>query len=90
MKVVTFAAHKPGTKPRHVIDVRKDESEVVHSLCFVQGASDKARNEAFSHEWTAYQASIFEPNKTCCSSGGKYSMRSGTKSDFRISLLDGI
>jgi hypothetical protein len=84
-KLITFAPTKSQkTKNRSINRLYQDESEVTRALCFLQRAGEALRNEAFTHEWTCYPSSLFEPNSVA---DEQYIMRTGTKSDFLLPLL---
>ena len=84
-KMITFAPKKTkSTTKQKLSKIYRDESDVTRALCFVQGAGEGTQHEAFSHEWTCYPSSIFEPSST---SEQDYVMRTGSKRDFLLPLL---
>lgn len=88
-KLVTFATQKKRKqeKGKHVAKVYQDESSVTRALCFVQGARDEVRLQAFCHEWTDYPASLFEPDHR---SPQGFSMRKGNKADYLSAIYNYI
>ena len=85
-KLATFATQKlkkKQSKSHDLAKVYRHESMVTRGLYFVQGVSDNIRLQAFSHEWTNYPASLFDPDYRSLQG---FSMRKGTKAEFLSEL----
>ena len=79
-KIATFAKTKSkASANKGLIQLYQDESSVTSALCFIQGADEETRNEAFSHEWCQYPPSMFKPD-TDLKRG--FAMNKSNKSDF--------
>ena len=84
-KIKTFAQKKSKTSAnKGLIQLYQDESSVTRALCFIQGADEDTRNEAFSHEWCKYPPSMFKPDAELKSG---FAMNKSNKSDFLTALL---
>ena len=85
VKLQTFAQKAP--KSQSVIQkskrVYEEASNVVQHLYFLQNLDNSAKVETFSHEWTTYPSSLFEPDINMLSG---YAMRRGNKAELVIGL----
>lgn len=76
---------KPVSKASTVKDLHHEEEDVMRSLCFAQNLDDTQKIDAFSHEWTRYPSSLFEPDKEHpCG----FAMRKGNKADFLVAMKE--
>jgi hypothetical protein len=85
VKLTTFATTMtkkvaPAAKANKVYET---ESQVLRSLYFVQNMTDAEKIEVFSHEWTNYPSSLFEPDHNLDQG---FSMRKGNKADYLIAV----
>lgn len=85
VKLATFAVKTKKSMPTALKakKVYEAESEVVRSMYLAQGVDEAQKIEVFSHEWTPYPASLFEP-EPCLDQG--FAMRKGNKSDYLVAL----
>jgi hypothetical protein len=86
-KFETFASGQTGKAKAKapLLQIYQDEGVVTRALCFLQDS--EFRHEAFSHEWTVYPPSLFEPNDNVEQG---FKMRKGNKSDFLLHLQKDI
>ena len=84
-KIITFVQKKTKTPPcKSLVQLYQDESAVTRALCFIEGADEKTRYEAFSHEWSSYQPSLFKPDAELKTG---FAMIKSNKSEFFTALL---
>ena len=84
-KITTFVQKKTkASSNKGLIQLYQDETSVTRALCFIQGADEVTRNEAFSHEWCQYPPSMFKPDRDLKAG---FAMIKSTKSDFLTCLL---
>ena len=57
---------------------------MTRALCFIEGAHEKTRYEAFSHEWSSYPPSLFKPDAELKTG---FAMIKSNKSDFLTAFL---
>ena len=57
----------------------RKERTVIRELCFAENLESKEKAKVFSHEWTKYPSSLFQPDEL---HPVKFSMRKGNKSDY--------
>jgi len=63
--------------------VYETKSQVLRSLYFAQNMTDAEKIEVFSHEWTNYPSSLFEPDHSLDQG---FSMRKGNKADYLTAI----
>ena len=63
------------------------ESQVLRSLYFARNMTDAEKIEVFSHEWTNYPSSLFEPDHSLDQG---FSMRKGNKADYLTAVRASI
>ena len=84
-KIITFVQKKTKTPPsKSLVQLYQDESSVTRALCFIEGADEKTRYEAFSHEWSSYPPSLFKPDAELKTG---FAMIKSNKSEFLTALL---
>ena len=85
VKLQTFVdkVKKPQSLVQKSKKVYEEESNVIRNLYFLQNLSNKEKVETFSHEWTSYPSSLFEPN-TQMANG--FAMRGGNKAEYMIGI----
>ena len=74
----------PAAKAKKVYEA---ESQVLRSLYFAQSMTDAEKIEVFSHEWTNYPSSLFEPDHSLDQG---FSMRKGNKADYLTAVRASI
>lgn len=85
VKLATFVerTRKAQSVAQKAKKVYEDESSVIRHLYFLQNMDNDQKVETFSHEWTSYPSSLFEPDPALpCG----YGMRKGNKADFVIGI----
>ena len=63
--------------------VYEEESNVIRNLHFLQNLSNKEKVETFSHEWTSYPSSLFEPDTNMANG---FAMQGGNKAEYKIGI----
>lgn len=85
LKLQTFASKTTKTQSVALKSkiIYQEESVVARNLYFIQDLDEGKKLAAFTHEWTAYPSSLFEPDPHLEQG---YGMRKGNKSDYLAAL----
>jgi len=76
---------KPVSKESKQKELHQEEEDVMRSLCFAQNLDETQKIDAFSHEWTRYPSSLFDPDREHpCG----FAMRKGNKADYLAALRE--